>query len=331
MNGLQPTARRRVHVVAPASNEQALIAGFVRAVAAAGQALAARDCDCALTVVDDGSTDSTASELDRLRRDGAQAIELRVVTLSRNFGHQAALQAGLEDAFARSSKGDLFVMLDSDLQHPPELIPAIVEALVAGAGHVQMVRRHTAGLGVFKRLSSRLFYWLLRRLGGIDLPAGASDYRGVSRPCLAAYLRLAESGRFHRGLFHWVGFPRVDIPYDAPPRAAGETKYSAGKMLRLALVGLTQFSSRPLIALNAAIAATSFLLCGGYLGWEAVRYFRGAPFVMGWRSIVFLIIFWSGVLALLQLGSSLYLARVFDEVKRRPSYIVRSRDGEEEE
>ncbi|MBI5084040.1 MAG: glycosyltransferase [Acidobacteria bacterium] len=238
------------------------------------------------------------------------------------------MQAGLTDAFQRSSAGDLFIVMDSDLQHPPDLLPSIVTALREGCDHVQMLRREPASLPWTKKAASASFYWVLRHLAGLSLSAGSSDFRGMNRAFLKAYLRLCEVGRFNRGLFHWVGFERRDIVYQAASRAAGGSKYTLRRMAALAITGLTQFSSRPLILLCSAIVLASFLLCSAYVAWEVYRYAHGHRYVLGWPTLIFFITFWSGSIALIQLVTAVYLARVFDEVKRRPAFIVRRSGGD---
>lgn len=312
-----------LYIIAPAYNEADGIRAFVARIGEiADQHLYPRHISTVLVVIDDGSADSTFQRIidcDPSTRPGFSVTALR---LSRNFGQQAAFQAGLEYAFRQAGPDSLFVLMDSDLQHPPELIPRIVQCLQSGFDHVQMVRDETASLPLGKRLSSRLFYGLMQRLSGLAMPPGSSDFRGMSYRFLAAYLRFRETGRFNRGLFFWLGFPRCDLPYQAAERQFGTTKYSAGKMLRLAAIALTQFSSKPLVITSSATVILSFGFCALYFLYTAVQFFRGVSFVMGWTSIVFIVSFWSGALALGQLVQSLYVSRLFDEIKSRPLYVV---------
>ncbi len=213
-------------------------------------------------------------------------------------------------------------MLDSDLQHPPKLIADIVNNLEAGIHHVQMVRKDDPREGWFKRISSGLFYRVFSFLGSVKLPAGGSDFRGFSHRFLEAYLRLPERERFNRGLFTWLGFSTLQIPYEPDARVAGRSKYSPMKMLKLGLTGITYFSSKPLLWTLAAITLFSAILCGSYIVFEVSRYFHGHRYVLGWPTIIFFVCFWGGSLSFGQLLLSVYVSRIFEEVKGRPVYVI---------
>lgn len=313
----------RVHVVSAAFCEENVIVSFIEAVR--DVALAHPEFgEWSLTIVDDGSIDRTLdAALSTLDQPGSPAFHLRLVALSRNFGHQAAIQAGLEAAFRDSASGDCFILLDSDLQHPPELIPLILERLKQGADHVQMVRQDTDRTPFLKRATSSSYYALFRWMTGLNLKAGSADFRGMSRRFLAAYLTLTERGRFNRGLFHWVGFPTVYVPYAPTERVAGESKYTFRRMLKLALTGLLQFSGRPLFLLCTTIVLLNFGFCLLYVIHVLVRIYQGEKLVPGWPSVMFFVAFWSGTLALIQFLLALYIERIFDEVKGRPIYIIK--------
>lgn len=313
----------RVQVVSPAYCEEQGIAAFIHAVHAAATARPEFG-PWILTIVDDGSDDRTLEAASAACRGlCGPSFGVRLVRLSRNFGQQAAIQAGLEVAYAASMEGDVFVVLDSDLQHPPELIPEILARLAGGADHVQMIRMDTERVPWFKRVTSDLYYSLFRRITGLDLRRGSADFRGMSRRFLAAYLKLQERGRFNRGLFQWVGFPTVELPYQCADRVAGGTKYTLRRMLKLALDGLLQFSGKPLVVLCSAIVLLSFGICLLYVIHTVWRYLHGHPMVPGWPSVMFFIAFWSGALALTQLLLALYVERIFEEVKGRPVYLIR--------
>lgn len=313
-----------MYVVAPAYNESESIPHFISAVCSVAEESCLGDrVRVHLVVVDDGSTDKTYEAIQQGARNPTPSFCVTGIGLSRNFGQQAAIQSGLEWAYERSVEGDLFAVMDSDLQHPPELLSGIVDELRAGADHVQMVRREPESLSWPKRASSAGFYWILRRMSDVALPEGGSDFRGLSRRFLGAYLSLRERGRFNRGLFYWVGFPRKEIAYQARERTSGVTKYNWTKMLSFATTAMVQFSSRPLILLCSIIVAGSFTVCAGYLGFELVRWMGGRQFVLGWPTVIFFISLWSGAIALSQLLLALYVGRIFDEVKGRPVYLVR--------
>lgn len=228
--------------------------------------------------VNDGSTDDSERVLTEL---AAEDARIRPLHLARNFGHMAALTAGLEAAQARSA----VICLDSDGQHPPELIPDLVQRWRDGADIVQTIRIESAGAGPFKRTGSRLFYALLNRLAEMDLPQGAADFRLLDRQVVDALNGLPERVRFVRALVFWVGFRRDLVPFEAPQRLAGKTKYSFPKMLQLALSGITSFSTRPLrIAFFLGVLVTSCAAAYGvYVLW---CYVRGIPLVPGWTSLL---------------------------------------------
>lgn len=265
--------------------------------------------------VDDGSTDGTSELLDRLE---SSSSRIRVLHFSRNFGHMAALCAGMEAAMGSGA----VISLDADGQHPPELIPRMVEMWKAGADIVQTLRRTTRDESLFKRLTSRWFYIVMRRLSHVDLPEGAADFRLLDRQVVDALVSLPERDRFLRGLVRWVGFVQAALPYDAPPRTAGVTKYSASKMLRFALTGITSFSVYPL-RVSFALGAIVIAVTAVYTAYVLFCLFTGAYLVPGWTSLIILSMFLSGM-QLLMLGvASEYLGRVFDEAKSRPIYILR--------
>ena len=316
---------RTVCIIAPAYNERECISGFISEVQRVHrELLAVNHYECKLVIVDDGSSDRTFEVIAAQSApvsDGFQVIGLQ---LSRNFGQQAAIQAGLEYAFHHAAPGSFFVVMDSDLQHPPKLVLSILEQLENGIDHVQMIRHEPAVIPFHKRATSVAFYWFFRKLTGVRIHSGSSDFRGLSYTCLRAYLQLQEKGRFNRGLFHWIGFKRCEIVYQAAERRLGHTKYSLARMLSLGVVGLLQFSSKPLLWICSTTVALSFLFCAAYLCFELVRYLQGVRFAIGWPSLIFFITFWSGAIALSQLVISIYLARLFDEMKGRPIYIVRT-------
>lgn len=305
---------RRLFLIVPAYNEADGIGSLLAALAATGEA------GLYAVIVDDGSRDDTFGAVERAATRCSFPVD--ALRLSRNFGQQAALHAGLEYAFTHANREDAFLLMDADLQHPPSAIPAIRARLDAGCDHIQMVRADAATVSWTKRFSSRLFYRVFRFFSGLSLPEGAADFRALSFRFVQAYLQLSERGRFNRGLFYWLGFRTEFLPYQCAERAHGQTHYSAGRMLRLGLSSLLQFSSRPLISICAANVAFCFLFCLGYLVYEAIRFHQGVQFVVGWPSLMFLVSFWSASLALSQLLMALYIDRLFHEAKGRPIYVI---------
>jgi glycosyltransferase involved in cell wall biosynthesis len=301
---------RLVSVVAPMFDEEATLHAFCERVTAALGALPFE-----LVCVDDGSRDATAAELTAL---AARDPRLKIVRLSRNFGHQAALTAGLEHA-----RGDVVVMIDADLQDPPELIPVMLDAWRRGADVVYAVRESRAGETRLKLLTARWFYRLFQTLAKIELTPDSGDFRLMDRRALDALLRMPERSRFLRGMTVWVGFTQAAVPYARDARAGGETKYTAARMLRLSFDAISSFSQAPLqlaTLLGFAISALAFLAIPLTIVARYTNiYSPGIPSTL-------LIILLLGGIQLITVGIiGEYVGRIYDEVKRRPLYIVRDR------
>ncbi|HEV2982719.1 MAG TPA: glycosyltransferase family 2 protein [Solirubrobacteraceae bacterium] len=295
-------------VVAPVYDEELLVEQFVvRACAAAA------DFDFELVLVNDGSSDRTPELLDRI---AAADRRVRVIHLSRNFGHQAALTAGLEHA-----RGDVVVMLDSDLQDPPELIPDMVARWSQGAEVVYAVRGERQGESAFKLATASWFYKLFDKLAQVDLEPNSGDFRLLDRRALDALLAMTERSRFLRGMTVWVGFNQTAISYERDARHAGETKYTLRRMLRFSLDAIASFSHLPL-----QLATYAGLLSAGvaFIAIPVVIVLRIADsYLPGFSSITIAILLLGGIqlIALGVIGE--YVGRIYDEVKHRPLYIVR--------
>ena len=297
-------------VVAPVYNEEALVEQFCARVCAALEGLAFE-----LVLVDDGSSDRTPTVLDSLSDDDPR---LRVVYLSRNFGHQTALTAGLDHA-----RGDAVVMLDADLQDPPELILLMLDHWRAGCDVVYAVREQREGESRFKLSTARWFYRVFDKLAQVELQHNSGDFRLLDRRALDALLSMRERNRFLRGMTVWVGYTQAAVPYRRDPRYAGETKYTLGRMLRFSLDAISSFSHRPLqlaTLLGFMISTLAFIaipvvivlrLLGSYLpGFSAL-------------TIVVLLLGGIELIAIGIIGE--YVGRIYDEVKGRPLYLVRAR------
>lgn len=274
-----------------------------------------------LIFVNDGSTDESLSVL---RDFAAQDGRVRVVSLSRNFGHQNAVSAGLE--FAR---GDAVIVMDADLQHPPELIPELIAAWQQGYQVVYTIREDGQGhAGWFKRWSSAVFYKLINAVSDTPIVPGAADFRLMDRTVVDCLVAMPERLRFLRGMVSWVGFRQKGIRYRPNPRLSGRSKYPLRKMIGLALQGLTSFSSAPLrvsgyLGLFAALAGVPYAIWAVY-----ARLFTGAV-VPGWTSLLVAILFLGGV-QLMSIGViGEYVGRIYTEVKRRPLYLVEETIGME--
>jgi dolichol-phosphate mannosyltransferase len=264
-------------------------------------------------LVDDGSSDGTYGLAVE-----AHALDPRfkVIRLSRGFGHQIALSAGLDVA-----RGEAVVTMDGDLQHPPEMIPLLVSRWESGDEIVYGVMKERAGESRFKEWTARWFYRLLSRLADIDVPSGAGDFRLVDRRALEAVRAMRESNRYLRGMFSWVGFRQSGVPYACPPRPAGRSKYSRTRMVRLATDAVIGFSNRPLhLGLNLGFVVS---IASIVFGLSALFSKLAGVFVVpGWTSIMVLVGIVGGIQLIVLGVIGEYVSHIFDEVKRRPLYVV---------
>ncbi len=297
-------------VVAPLHDEEDNVEAFHRRTLAA-----LGDIPFELVLVDDGSRDAT---LEKLRSLAARDTRVKVIALSRNFGHQAAISAGLEHA-----RGDVVVMIDGDLQDPPELIPEMLDAWRRGADVVYAVRESRDGETAFKIASARWFYRLFAKLARIELAHDSGDFRLMDRAPLDALLSMPERNRFLRGMTVWVGFTQTAVSYKRDARSAGETKFTPGRMLRFAFDAITSFSHAPLQAatlLGFVFSLLAFLAIPlTVVARYADIYSRGVP------STIVIVLLLGGI-QLITVGIiGEYVGRIYDEVKHRPLYVVRDR------
>ena len=300
----------KLSVILPVRDEAPVIPDLIPRLTSALEAL---DESWEVILVDDGSRDSSWALLE----DAAKHDErIRAIRFSRSFGHQIALSAGL-----RLASGDAVVTMDSDLQHPPELIESLLTKATEGYDVVYAVRSETDGENWFKRESARVFYWLFGRLTALDLPQAGGDFRYMSRRVVDALLAMPERHRFLRGMTSWVGYQQGIIEYERQPRAAGASKYTLRKMLAFGWDAVVSFSALPLRVASVLGLVFSFLGLL-YLAYViAVRLFTEQA-VAGWTSVVAAVIVLGGV-QLLCLGIiGQYLGRMFDEIKGRPLYLI---------
>jgi glycosyltransferase involved in cell wall biosynthesis len=272
------------------------------------------DLSYELVMVDDGSQDGSGDYLVELARISPR---VKTIRLSRNFGKEAALTAGLAQA-----RGDVVIILDADLQDPPELIPAMLAAWRGGADVVCMRRRSRAGETRFKRLSAHLFYRLLNRISDVEIPEDTGDFRLMSRQAVNALNQLDERNRYMKGLFAWIGLPTQVIEYDRAPRAAGSTKWNYPGLLGLAFQGITSFSIAPL-RLAMGIGLLTALAGMGFGAWIITKTLIFGDPVQGYPSLIAVITFFGGV-QLLSVGLlGEYVGKTYFEAKRRPIYLIR--------
>lgn len=267
--------------------------------------------------VDDGSSDESLDIIKSLAKDDEN---VRYISLSRNFGHQHALKAGLDHA-----TGDCVISLDADLQHPPQLIPALIEKWQQGFDVVNTIRGKQQSLPLGKRLSSGMYYRLINSLSNVEIKPGAADFRLLDRKVVDALKQFNENYLFLRGLIPWLGFMQTEINFEPANRHAGKTKYSFVRMLRFALDGITSFSSRPLylsIALGGIIAGLAFL----YGIYALYMYLFTEATLPGWTSTTASVLFIGGI-QLIMIGIiGIYLGKLFIENKKRPNYIIGSKN-----
>jgi dolichol-phosphate mannosyltransferase len=302
-----------ISIVVPAYNEERNLGVLHRRVSEIMDGAVGRD-DWELVFVDDGSTDGTWQAIDSLNKSDAR---VRGVRLSRNFGHQSALMAGLAAA-----RGQAVIMMDADLQHPPELLPQLVAKWREGFQIVHAVRRDPPNLSWFKRVTSRAYYKMFVFLSGVEIEPGAADFRLLDRQVLDEILQFEEEGLFLRGIVHWVGYSTASVPFDCGERYAGSSKYNLTKMLQLGWHGVSAFSLVPLrigiviglFSSSIAFLGVCYAILGKWLDKEAIP---------GWASSVAISSFLFGVLFVFLAVLAEYVGRIAVEIRRRPRFLVR--------
>ncbi|QVL29842.1 glycosyltransferase family 2 protein [Telmatocola sphagniphila] len=301
-----------ITVVAPVFNEQDVLPLFHTELTRVLNTLTGQ-FDYEIIYVDDGSRDATP---DLLHLFAEKDSRVRFIRFSRNFGQQAAMTAGFENG-----RGDAIITMDSDLQHPPIMIPQMLEKWQKGADVVLGIRQESLSLGFFKRYSSFLFHKTMRWCSGMELRPTVSEYRLLSRKAVEALLNMPERLRYLRGMIHWLGFPPDEVSFDVPGRAAGSTKYSILRMVRLARDGLLSFSRVPL---HAALLFSSALIAFSFLA-SLSAWFIWRPQSGGWLALTLIVGMhtaatgiWVSLMAF-----SEYLARIHEQILGRPIYVVR--------
>jgi glycosyltransferase involved in cell wall biosynthesis len=315
--GLAPRSRigRRLSLVVPMHNEAEVLGVFFERVGAATKDLGV---DVEIVCIDDGSRDATLQGLiERAAADPA----VRVIALARNFGKEAAMTAGIEAA-----SGDMVVPIDADLQDPPELLAEFVRLWEAGYDVVYGSRADRSSDTAMKRTTAQLFYRIFNRVSDLDIPESAGDFRLMDRAVVEALKQLPERNRFMKGLFAWVGFRQIGVPYVRPERAAGTTTMGYWRLFRFAVDGITSFSTAPLrvwTAIGFAAAVLALVFASGLI----VRVLVVGREVPGYASMMVVILFGFALqmIAIGVLGE--YLGRLYQEVKGRPIYLVRARIG----
>ena len=270
-----------------------------------------------VVLVNDGSRDGS---LDIIRKICAEDDRFKCLEFSRNFGHQIAITAGMDH-----TSGDAIIILDADLQDPPEVVFSLIQKWKEGYEVVYAVRKSRQGESFFKKLTAKIYYRLLKRLSQIDIPLDTGDFRLVDRKALDAFLSMREGHRFVRGMFTWIGFRQIGVEFERAERFAGETHYPLKKMMKLAADGILSFSYVPL---RLVLSAGAWIALASILGalYAVVGYFRGQT-VQGWASIFVLVSFLGGVQLIVMGMLGEYIGRIHEEVKRRPLYLIREQIG----
>ncbi len=306
-----PDAVDRLAIIVPCYNEAEVLPLFHESLTAVLDRVA--DLEFEIIFVESGSTDATLDVLDEMAKADPR---VRVYSLSRNLGHQVALTAGLDVA-----RGDAVVQMDCDLQHPPALLPQMIELWREGHDVVSAVRQNTADATFFRQLCSTGFYWLINRLSDTPIVAGAADFCLLSHRAHRALQAMPERHRFLRGMISWIGFRRAFVPFEAPPRAAGESKYKPWRLVKFAVDATFSFSARPIrmVGLLGLVIVASGLLWMASIFLLAIL---GNP-VQGWAPLMVAILIIGG-LQMVGIGiTGEYIARVFEESKGRPLYFFK--------
>ena len=305
---------KKIDIVVPCYNESENIRPLYEAIKEVF-AKELPDYDFNLLLVNDGSHDSSLLVLQQLAKEDER---VKYLSFSRNFGHQLAVKAGLDHAFAPA-----VISMDADLQHPPALIPTLIRKWEEGAQVVATLRTYPEEISKKKRKSSQQFYKLLNLLSDIEIKEGSADFRLLDQAVVEVIRHMRENEPVLRGMVPWVGFTQVYVPYTAQARYAGETKYTIKKMFQLALSGVTSFSVKPLyfaVFLGFFFSLLSVL----YVPYVIYSFLNGSE-ISGWASLIMTIVFFGG-LQLIILGIiGVYIGKIFTQTKERPAYIIQEK------
>jgi glycosyltransferase involved in cell wall biosynthesis len=302
-------------LVIPAYNEEPVINETHKRVTKVMQSL---DGDYEIIYINDGSQDKTRDIIEELI---AKDRHVRLLDFSRNFGHQPAVSAGLDHA-----QGDAIIIIDADLQDPPEVIPEMVEKWKEGYDVVYGQRLKRKGETFFKKITAKLFYRTLSSMTSVDIPVDTGDFRLIDKSVCEVFKRLTEKNRYIRGLVSWIGFRQTCVKYVRDERFAGETKYPLKKMIKFASDGILSFSYKPLrfaTYFGILLSAASFI----YLILVIIQKLAGITFAWGWPSIIAILLFFNGINLLMMGIIGEYIGRIYDETKNRPLYIIREKLG----
>lgn len=302
---------KKITILIPAYNEEAVIVPLHKRIEALSRDI--EDYIFEILFISDGSTDGTLDVIKKLAKKDSRII---YISFSRNFGKEAAMIAGLDH-----SKGAATIIMDADLQDPPELIPRMIKLWEKGYDDVYARRSSRAGESLMKRATSRLFYRILQHSTDVSIQVDTGDFRLLDKRCVDALKQFRESERYTKGMFSWIGYRKKEILYDRDPRFAGKTKWNYLKLINLAIDGVTSFTTAPL-RLASVLGFFTSVIAFAYIMYLVVRPLFGVPTGEGYSSIVAIILFLGGV-QLMSLGLiGEYIGRIFNETKGRPLYLI---------
>lgn len=304
---------KKISIVIPAYNEEENLSQIRLAVDEVFKTLSGYNYE--IIFVNDGSRDNTQSILEELSEKFA---EVKFIEFSRNFGHQNAVKAGLDFA-----DGNCVISMDGDMQHPPEIIPQLIQKWEEGYDIVYTIRKYSKNISYFKRKTSDFFYHLLSSLSDVELEKGSSDFRLMDASVVDVIRSSGESDIFLRGLVKWVGFKQFAIPFVAADRFAGSSKYNLGRMIKFAFTGITAFSVKPLY-LAAYLGFFFSLLPLLYVPYVVYSFINKTE-ISGWASLIMTVVFFGGVQLIILGILGIYMGKIFKQMKDRPIYIVRSK------
>jgi len=305
---------KKISIVIPAYNEEENLSQIRLAVDGVFKTLSGYSYE--IIFVNDGSRDNTQAILEDLSE---KFSEVKFIEFSRNFGHQNAVKAGLDFA-----DGNCVISMDGDMQHPPEMIPQLIQKWEEGFDIVYTIRKYSQNISYFKRKTSDFFYHLLSSLSDVELEKGSSDFRLMDASVVDVVRSSGESDIFLRGLVKWIGFKQFSIPFVAADRFAGNSKYNLGRMIRFAFTGITAFSVKPLY-LAAYLGFFFSLLPLLYIPYVLYSFINHSE-ISGWASLIMTVVFFGGVQLIILGILGIYMGKIFKQIKDRPVYIIRSKN-----
>lgn len=310
---------KKISIIVPAYNEEESLPFLYERLTKLIDSM--KDYEFEVLLINDGSKDKTLELIKEIRNYDQRFC---YVNLSRNFGKEVAMMAGLDYA-----KGDAVIFIDADLQDPPELIPELIKYWEEGYDDVYARRKSREGETFLKKFTSKLYYRILQKLSKVEIQKDTGDFRLLDRRCVNALRKLRESQRCSKSMFSWIGYKKKEVLFDRDARIAGKTKWNYKKLVDLAIDGITSFTTSPL-RLSTYISIPTFITLGVYFIYVIIKSFVVKEAIQAYQAIILLILFFSGIQILLFGIVGEYLGRIFNETKNRPLYLVDEYNGEKE-